>query len=350
MVRISNIITMVLSTMGVLGFAGTARTAALNLNELAAGSAIPFVTTASGVSTEAVITNAGANLITLHFDLINGDPGETWHTNSFVCDLTSRETVQITFTNDLSGGSEVTFECDVEPGSDPAGTSTNPAIISSNAERGVLWVTIQNDVGVTVADNILFADFTIVDAMNAESYSATAAGFQGFIVNDGNRDYKFDGLEYSKFPAALATNYLPPASNPGELLVFTLDGKSNVAPAVLVNLLWFDDDENFQNDSFNFECFDVISYSDIAPGLGTLATPGHLEMFPVDTFQNFSPHAEPGLSRKVPFLCYNIQAAPMVEVGGVLVPGGKTMRPCAQSMSAFVPDGDDSQPHFNTGF
>jgi hypothetical protein len=313
-----------IAAVAVVGYAGVA-SAQLNIAELAAGLAIPFKTDATGLSTEAVVTNGGSQDRTLHFDLINGDPLDNWEIQSWVCTLTARETVQITFTN-AGPGSTVTFECDAIEGFTGPPFAGNDGIIDSDAEQGVLWVTIQNTVGQSIRENILFGDWTLVDTGNGTAASAPAAGFQGETAG-GNTDrvYVFDGTtEYATFPAVLATNYLPPATYPGQLLVFTLDGVTGVAPQVRARILWYDDDEVYEDDSIDFKCMDFIDYTTVAPGLGALPSAGHMEIIPVT-----HPGTFPGTfdDTRAPLLCYNLQDAPS---------GGSTLRPCNQSTSAFV--------------
>lgn len=318
-----------LVAMVAMGLAGAA-SAQLNINEMAAGLAIPFLSSADGMATEIVVTNTNAADRTLHFDLINGDPADDDYcdSQSWRCTLTGRETVQISVTNDTAGGSTVTFECDAIEGvwgglfSPNAGSK---GTIDSNAENGLLWITIENDLGATVAENVLFADWTVLDVPNMAAYSAPAAGFQG-TLSVGDKQYMFDGMEYSTFPDKLATNYLPPDTHPGTLLTFTLDFTQGFPPATRAKVWWYDDDEIAEDDYFEGSCFDLISYGEIAPGLGALATAGHMEIDPRTTI-NGPPH-DPDGSRRVPLLCYNIQDAP---------DGGTTMRACAQSVAAFVP-------------
>ena len=314
-----------LAALVVAGYSGVA-SAQLNIAELAAGVAIPFKTSSAGLSTEAVITNGGSADRTLHFDLINGDVDENWVSQSWLCTLTARETVQVSFTNDSAGGSNVTFECDADEGTQGPPFAGNDGDIDSTAERGVLWVTVQNGAAQTVGENILFADFTLIDSTSGEASSAPAAGFQaGQGSNNGDQVYTFDGQEYTEFPAALATNYLPPASYEGKLLAFTLDGTTGTAPWVRARVLWYNDDEDWEDAQFEFKCMDWIPYEQIAVGLDALTTAGHMEILPVVHTGDF-----PGAfdDTKAPLLCYNIQDAPG---------GGSTMRPCAQSTATFVP-------------
>jgi hypothetical protein len=315
-----------IAAVAVVGYAGVA-SAQLNIAELAAGVAIPFKTDSTSLSTEAVLTNGGSADRTVHFDLINGDPAEAWEVQSWVCTLTARETVQITFTNDAAGGSTVTFECDAIEGLVGPPFAGNDGTINSDAEQGVLWATIQNTVGQTIRENILFGDWTLIDTASGEAASAPAAGFQGFTGGNTDKVYVFDGAtEYSTFPAVLASNYLPPATYPGQLLVFTLDGVTGVAPQVRARILWYNDDEDFEDDSIDFKCFDVLDYNTIAPGLAALDSAGHMEIIPVTHPGTFPATFD---DTRAPLLCYNLQDAPG---------GGSTLRPCNQSTSAFVKD------------
>jgi hypothetical protein len=293
------------------------------------------------MSTEAVITNTAAGPRRLHFDLIN----DVCDTQSWHCTLTARETMQVSITN-----GNVQFECDAVEGSpDPPFAGNDGDIDATTLGQGVLWVTVEDALGTTVSENVLFADWTVVDTGAGVAYSAPAAGFQG-ITNDGDKDYQFDGVEYANFPDSLATNYLPPADYPGELLVFTLDLTAGFPAPVRANVLWYDDDEQYEDDSFAFECADIIPYGQIAPGLAALGTAGHMEMSPTVT-QYFPPHGD--FARRVPFLCYNIQETVVGEIGvppDVIELRGATVRACAQSVARFVPLDGHTGPHLDASF
>jgi hypothetical protein len=326
-----------------VGFAGVASAqVGLNLNELAAAEAIPFVTQAESliapmedeIRTTAVITNGASFDRIVHFHLINGDPFESWDDKSWQCELTARETVAVLIENDGAGGSTITFECDAEEGNDNAPFAGNPGSVSSDAERGILWVTVRNTLGQSTRENVLFADFTIENASAGEAASAAAAAFQSTNSTPPS-NFVFDGNDLSTFPDSLAVNYLPPNEYPGSLLVYTLDGTTGHAPHVKVNVDWYDNDEFKQNDEFTFDCFDVINYGDVASGLDTLESEGHMELAAGVTVPTLNaagtPHDTDG-RRRTPFLCYNMQDAPG---------GGTTLRPCAQSTASFTADDDD---------
>jgi hypothetical protein len=301
---------------------------ALNVSQLGAGVAIPFVT-GIDLATKAVLTNAAGGDRRLHFDVINGDPGENWDVESFECTLTARETVEISFTSAEAEIVEMTtdgvahaigetswikFECDAVEGvkTQIGGDAGNDGRVSSNAARGVLWVTVQDADGNTVSDDALFADFTIFNYVTTSAASAPATAVQGGAFNDGDRKYTFDGFEYAKFPAANATNFHPPALlNDNFLLAFTLDGVTGAAPTVRVRVLWYDDDEHVEDDAFEFKCFDLVHYDEISPGLAALDTAGHMELIPVAS----------ALEPARPLVCYNHQ-------------DGK-LKPCATSTSLF---------------
>jgi hypothetical protein len=310
-----------------LGLAQGAGAEALNVSQLGAGVAIPFVTSPD-IATKAVLTNAAGGDRRLHFDVINGDPNENWDVESFECTLTARETVEIVFSDGalfddsstqtpmepISGGSWILFECDAVEGvkTQIGGDAGSDGRIASDASQGVLWVTVQDANGNTVSDDALFADFTIFNALNTSAASAPATAVQGGAFNDGDRKYTFDGFEYAKFPAANATNFHPPALlNDNFLLVFTLDGVTGAAPTVRVRVLWYDDDEHVEDDAFEFKCFEFVRYDQISPGLAALDTAGHMELIPVAS----------ALEPARPFVCYNHQ-------------DGK-LKPCATSTSLF---------------
>jgi hypothetical protein len=310
--------------LALLGVAHGAAASKFGLQELGSGVAIPFLT-GPDLMTKAVLTNVAAADRVLHFDVINGDPGENWDVESFQCTLTAGETVEISFvggdtwvggsTNagtDFGGDSWIRFECDRVEGVNQefGGDAGSDGTIASNASRGVLWVTVQNDHGHTLANNVLFADFSIFNLASGMAASSNAASVQG-VSNDGDRKYEFNGSEYLKFAAASATNFRAPLGTESFLLIFTLDGVTGAPPTVRVRVLWYDDDEHVEDDAFEFKCFDLVHYEDIAPGLASLETAGHIELLPVPS----------ALEPARPFVCYNYQDG--------------TLRPCATSTSYF---------------
>jgi hypothetical protein len=305
---------------------------ALSIHELGAGVAIPFVT-GDDLTTRAVLTNAAGGDRRLHFDVLNGDPGEKWEIESFHCTLSARETVEIVFTSTLAdasagafetddlewrkqNGAWISFECDAVEGrpQELAGDAGNDGQVLSNATRGVLWVTVQDADRNTLSENVLFADFTLLDTAAAHAASAQATAVQGGATNDGDRRYDFDGTEYAKLAAASATNFVTPAGGENFLLAFTLDGRTGAAPTVRARVLWYDDDEHVEDDALQFDCFELIPYEQIAPGLATLDSAGHMELLPVESAQQ----------PVRPLLCYNYQDG--------------AMRPCATSTSTFDRD------------
>lgn len=321
MLQMKKALMSILATMAVAGLAGGAFAQQLNINELGALQAIPFLTS-STVSTKAVLTNGAGGDRALHFDVINGDPSENWDVESFECELTARETVEITFTNNNAGGSTITFECDAVEGvaENIGGDAGNPGTVLSDAEQGVLVVTVTDGAGATTSENVMFSDFTVYDSGSSEAASAPATSIQGGAMNNGDKKYDFDGMEYLQFAAASATNYHPPATNGGQLLIYTLDGTTGSGPFVRVRVLWYDDDEHVQDDAFTFQCFDLVSYSTISPGLAALATAGHMELIPVADTATQSPAR--------PFVCYNMQEGPSGA--------GDTLRPCNTATSLFA--------------
>jgi hypothetical protein len=107
--------------------------------------------------------------------------------------------------------------------------------------------------------------------------------------------YHFDNLEYAKFPAVLATNFISPSNGEekalsAELILVTLDGGTGVIPVPRARLggLAYNDDEEYFDFQWEFDCFDIVSLIDIDPnfefdddgvlGIGSMS--GHLQLVP----------------------------------------------------------------------
>ncbi len=264
---------------------GPAR-ANLALSETSALVVVPFLT-APGVFTEVVVTNGLAEPITLAINVLNGDAGEAWDTASFECRVSARETTRFEFQT-LFTGSLVDFECST---TDATSTSAPedlnvPRRELLTAESGLMVVAIESG-GATVSKNGLFADATIVDVAQGSAYSVAGIGFQGLdpLGQDGDRQYRFDGLEYAEFPASLATNFhAPDADTTAELWLFTLDGTADVSPVpAALRVFFYNDDELERDANTAYDCIGLIPLEAIDPrfseeGLGSPV--GHLTLRP----------------------------------------------------------------------
>ena len=302
---------------------GSAGAQNLDISELAAALALPVITggqdsnllkatlgdviIADGEAISLLtVTNGRATSTTLKIDIISGDPntpfvgGDQWQSDSLECLLTGRETVTFLVVGLAAAGatpgvnSVVYAECSTATATD--GPAADNRIFAAAAANGIMFVAAGDpvpggNIAPAIGQDILFGDAVIIDIANGQAYSFSAIPFQaGAGANDGDKNYKFDGLEYSQFPSTLATNYIMPdtaaARIQAELILFTLDGSTSALqpPRVSVTGLGWDDDEVFFNWDHTFDCFDVVSLLDITPNfsqtfqLGSLS--GHLTMTP----------------------------------------------------------------------
>jgi hypothetical protein len=379
--------------------AGTASAQNLDLDELGAALALPVITGDQGVNalkgsngdviitnqsavTLITITNGKAGPVRLKIDVISGDvastPGgpDNWQSQSFDCDLTGRETTTFVFAPTFNGvpvpapgsGNSVMFvECSNLLTNDTEG---NPVAQFRILQNGVFFAAVADPViGDVISEDIIFGDAVVVDYTFGQAYSVEAISFQaGTGMNDGNKVYHFDNLEYAKFPAVLATNFIAPrlvGATPvvsAELILITLDGTGgNVpVPRAMLSGLAYDDDEVPFDFQWEFDCFDIASLVDIDPnfvflpgsplGLGSIS--GHLQLVsqPIAT-ANDAHDAQYGDGNNIrrrgvhgwivqstfgQLLPGNapIQGTPVIPVGAAFAAWA---RPLAQSTTALAP-------------
>jgi hypothetical protein len=238
--------------------AGTASAQNLNLDEVGSLLALPIVTGQGDevAQTLITVTNAGA-AARLHVNVISGDPEDSWRAQDFSCPVTATETVLFTFTG-VGAGSVLSYEC--------SGVQVANAPLA--ARNGIFVVTIEDENAAqgtgTLNDNQIFGDAIILDFSNAAAYSVGAVAFQGVAPGPGtlDRDYRFDNVEYTAWPSAVATNFIAPSANgtSASLILFTLDGTAGVGstPNAAASIKFYNDDEVQQSTSYFFDCFSIV--------------------------------------------------------------------------------------------
>jgi len=299
-----------------LGAAPARAADSLNVGEVAAALAFPYLTGAGGVAdipdgeiqlseeiylhslpqieTVMTITNALSTPVVLKFVAIDGDPDGTWGTQSFECYVTGRETTQIVVREDR-GMATAWLECN-----NPNNVAPVEAVEERKelliGKRGILFVSLEDPgTGEKLVENAIFGDWAMLNFGGLEkdlvaydyrlaadsdwAFGAEAIGFQACNgTNNGPDLFAFDGQEYSKFPSVVAANFVAPdefdadASRPlfvprteAALILFTLDGLQGVAPPVSVEGFFFDDDEVERDYDYKFECMDIVRLSTIDP-------------------------------------------------------------------------------------
>jgi hypothetical protein len=180
-------------------------------------------------------------------------------------------------------GSRLFAEC-----KDSQGLPKNLAIDSSTA-NGIMVVAAAEagPPSLAVSENLIFGDALVVDLLLGQAYSLEAFSFRaGAGPNNGDRTYRFDGLEYQMFPARVAANFLAPTTTPNttvgaELILFTLDGTRGQLPTPRVKTSGtiFNDSGMVTPFTYAFDCFDIVALEDLSPFFvqGLLGSPsGHL--------------------------------------------------------------------------
>jgi hypothetical protein len=270
----------------------------LDLDEVGALLALPVVTASGPTVTAVTVTNAGP-AVNMHVNVISGDRGDYWRAQDFDCPVTAHETVLFVFEPDAKtaviksfdrnrgydNGSLLTFEC-----STAAGEEITVKDQPLDASEGIMVITLEDpETGETVNSNQVFGDFVVIDFAAGAAYSAGAIPFQGVIPGTGvgDRKYRFDNVEYTRFPSALATNFIAPDYGDinAELILFTLDGSTGQTetPPAQVSIKFYNDDEVQFSSSHHFDCFDIVRLTDIdgrfeRDSLGSPA--GHLVLTP----------------------------------------------------------------------
>jgi hypothetical protein len=331
-------------------------------NVVASALALPIDLRSNGRVTEIVITNAGPARF-LHVTLIDDD----WSAQDFNCFVTANETTLFEFRRDsFTDQPTLSFECTsaITTPPVPSNRFTN---IPVDIDQGIMFVTVENPEGTTVVANQIFGDATVIDFDQGLAYSFDAIPFLS-AMNDGNRQYVFNGVEYSAFPARLATNFIAPTRTApwgsddiiAELVLFTLDGTigSGNGPEALLSVVFFNDDEVRYSATHRFDAFDIVRLDAIDPrffadALGSDA--GHLVLTP--EFVNYSDFAHdflfgppPGGQgfngiRRTPVHGWLVESA----ISGTQIGEGTLWladdvawgRPLARSLTNLVPDPGD---------
>jgi len=281
-----NVIGLATALAFVFGVSGQAAAVTFDLDETAAAVAAPVITGGSSVSynsnavTLVTVTNAGPEVI-LHVNVISGDSGDDWQAQNFDCRVTASETVLFVF-EPGSSGSDLSYECNLN-----TDVVDRTPMITRN---GIMFISLEDPAtGETLNSDQIFADWVVVDYGSGSAFSSGAIAFQGGVPDGGtpDRKYRFDGIEYAQFPAALATNFVAPDYDiDAHLVLFTLDGTAGAAnggPEVSVSVKFYNDDEVQFSAGYTFDCFSIVDLRSIDPrfdasALGSLA--GHLTLTP----------------------------------------------------------------------
>ncbi|MCP3994012.1 MAG: hypothetical protein GY722_02965 [bacterium] len=207
--------------------------------------------------------------------------------------MTPGETTQFVFKDSLSG-STMTYECS-DPDADqfsPEADRNIKKTMVTDAAMGILWLTIEGRSFPypTLSKNILEGKSTYIDFGQGYAFEVGAVPFQSPApeAQDFDAVYEFNGQELAEFPESLTASFHAPFANnrlQAQLILFTLDGRlsSMDTPNPEAVVYCYNDDEEFFNTSYYFDCFSMVDLEAIDsrfmrhnPG----SQAGHLEIIP----------------------------------------------------------------------
>ncbi|MCP3981617.1 MAG: hypothetical protein GY716_20145 [bacterium] len=190
------------------------------------------------------------------------------------------------------------------------GMSTELRVLRTNqtrscpAERGFVTVSIENDLGETLRENVLLGEQRIVDYTNGRSFTTEALALHASGGGNSDRDYAFDDVEYSRLSRFVAfdfvaPNAIAPTAFDAYLTLFTLGFVDGVSPITDCSITAFDDESNSFSDSVMFGCWTQVELGSLTPefnypdlGVPTEAESGWIQLdCQVDTDANLTPDA-----------------------------------------------------------
>jgi len=232
-------------------------------------------------------TNVLTVPLRLLIEVVSGDPGEAWASDSFTCDLVGGASVAFLIVPN-GAGSILTGDCfDLGFFGQP-----DPVTVSARAANGILVAAAADPTtNLAIPQNAILADAVVVDVALGNAFTLPAVRVRAGFVNDGNQVYRFDGLEYPRLPAGIDTTVRSPAAGDyTELVLFTLDGTPGQLPPPRVatsgigqfsqQILPFGPPEILTFDfSLAFDCFTVVDLLSLSSGFaGFPGTDGVLQL------------------------------------------------------------------------
>ena len=235
-------------------------------NEVAALLVFPDIATevvpggGGTVETLFSVSNTSPNSVLVRVHFFNGDEGAS--TYCYECDflapLNGSGTATFSVASDTSGGSLIR-------------SLDNSLSLSCPWTRGFITVSLEDESGNTLTDNVLYGRQVVMDYSSGRSHSVAAVPFQGGAGN-GDMVHDFDDVEYGRMPRIVATEFIAPNSTsqaPVEfdayLTLFTLGFTRQFPPYVDCDVLGFDAAGNPFSASLVFGCWTRVELEAITP-------------------------------------------------------------------------------------
>jgi hypothetical protein len=234
-----------------------------DVGEVGALLVYPVVLAYPGHESLLTLTNTSSDSIVAHVAFIDGDAGTHQFPNSNYCSecdfdlpMTGNDTeiLRVASTDDC--GTLITAE-------------DSALAISCPQSVGMIVVTLEDEQGRTLTDNVLLGAQVLVDYDRGTASAVPALAFQGGIGN-GDRSLEFNGSEYSSLPRVVGTGFLAPdagavGSVTADLALFTLGFDRQHPPLTDCSVTGFDADENPFSSSMQFGCWTLKSLSSMSP-------------------------------------------------------------------------------------
>ena len=210
---------------------------------------------AGNLETFVTITNAGPNDVVAHVSYINGesDSSQYCYECDFEIPLSGNDTETLVITESEYGIHIIAEDLYLD--------------MSCPWPYGMLVVSLEDEDGNTISDNVLLGEEVVVNYGQGTAFSIPAIPFQG-SSNDGNREFDFDDAEYAKMPRIVAADFLAPAIDTAataSLSLFTLGFERQFPPLTDCSVIGFDANEHPFSSSFQFGCWTFFDLCDISP-------------------------------------------------------------------------------------
>lgn len=211
------------------------------------------------------LTNDRAVPVRAHFAIVGGTVCDEC---SFDLDLTGFQTKRLTFARERRLGVWMTVLRDSSGHSE---TGETPIVTACSEPTGFIVVSVEQPGSlppVTLGSNYLHGDAVVTDLSLVSSWQVGAIAIQGVGVNDGDRQLRFDNVEYAAFPNIVTANFWSPnAEHAPRLVLFNVDFEvGGVPPTTQCSLNYVNAEEDVFNRSLSFGCWMDKPLSAIAPG------------------------------------------------------------------------------------
>ena len=221
------------------------------------------------VDTYISVTNDKSTDVWVHVEVIGDGVCDDCN---FDLPLTGFQTKRLRFNRENVGGDYVTVIYDASVHSNPNTNGSPPILTACPEERGFVVMTLEeagSSPRKTLGENMLHGDAVIVSVDGGTSSQFGAIAIQGVGMNDGDRNLRFDNMEYAAFPSIVTANFWAPnAVVETELVLFNVNFQTGQfpQPQTQCSLNYVDAEENVFSRSLDFRCWIDRDLRDIAPG------------------------------------------------------------------------------------